>query len=325
MKQFLPALTAFFVFCTSLLCGCHPNASASVNGFYFDTVVTVTLYGKDAARADSLSLGIHEQMQTYENLFSRTKEGSDIWRINHSNGTPVCVNSETALLLDKALSYSRLSKGLVDPSVGALSSLWNFGHNEDQLIPEDAQITDALSHVNYENILLNGNEVTLKDPSMTLDLGFIAKGYIADRLKSYLLEKDVESALINLGGNVLALSQKPGNRPFQVGIKRPFDDSGKPLLVLPVNDYSVVTSGNYERYFIIDDVLYHHILSTQTGYPADSDLSQVTILSKDSVDGDALSTLCFLLGYEKATSLIESLPDTEAIFVLSDGSIHQTY
>lgn len=325
MKRIHSLIAAFALTLSLLLSGCNPNASASVDGFYFDTVVTVILYGKDAGRIKELGPGIHEQMQKYENLLSRTKEGSDIWRINHSNGKPVTISSETALLMEKALSYAALSEGLADPSVGALSTLWDFGHNDQKELPDRALIEDALTHVNYQNILLTENKVTLKDSAMVLDLGFIAKGYIADQIKDYLLENGVESALINLGGNVLAVGQKPGNQPFQVGIKRPFDDSGTPLLTIPVNDYSVVSSGNYERFFEKDGTLYHHILSTENGYPAESDLSQVTILSKESVDGDALSTICFLLGYEKANELILSLPDTEAIFVKTDGSILKTY
>ena len=154
-----------------------------------------------------------------------------------------------------------------------------------------------------------------------LDLGFIAKGYIADKLKAYLVSNCVESAIINLGGNVLTIGKRPDGSPFQVGVQKPFADSGTAALTLSIADKSLVSSGNYERYFVKDDILYHHILSTENGYPADSGLSSVTIISENSVDGDALSTLCFILGYEKGKKLTDSLQGVEAVFIDIDGNI----
>ena len=143
-----------------------------------------------------------------------------------------------------------------------------------------------------------------------IDLGFVAKGYIADRMKEYLIANNVKSAVINLGGNVLTIGGRPDHTPFKVGIQKPFADAGTSILILDVQDRSLVSSGNYERFFLKEDVLYHHILSTSDGYPADSGLSGVTIISERSVDGDALSTYCFILGYEKGKKLIDSLHNT---------------
>ena len=231
------------------------------------------------------------------------------------------VNRDTLELLEIALKYARLSDGLVDPAIGSLSRLWNFGSGNREIVPSKQQIEEALTHVDYHSIIINGNQVTLKDPLTRVELGFIAKGYIGDKLKEYLISRGVTSALINLGGNVVAVGNKPDGSLFRIGIQKPFASPGTAALTLDISDLSVVSSGNYERYFEKDGKLYHHILSPKTGYPSLSGLSQVTVLSDASVDGDALSTLCFILGYEKALSVLESFPEVRAGFITEEGDI----
>ena len=309
-----------FLFLFSFLTGCAGKnlQKETRTGFYLNTVVSITLYENDP---DALFDHCMEVLDSYDNMMSRTKKGSDIWNINHSGGAPVTVRQETAELLSIALSFAEMSDGLVDPTIGTLSALWNFGDSNQGVVPKETEIKEALSHVDYRNVVLEGNEVTLKDPDAMLDLGFIAKGYIADKLKEYLVSNRVESAIINLGGNVLTIGKRPDGSPFQVGVQKPFADSGTAALTLSIADKSLVSSGNYERYFVKDDILYHHILSTENGYPADSGLSSVTIISENSVDGDALSTLCFILGYEKGKKLTDSLQGVEAVFIDTDGNI----
>lgn len=313
-------LSAFLLLESLVLNGCASyDRRETRTGFYLNTVISITLYGKDIS--DRLFEGCMNLADSYEHLFSRTLEGSDIWNINHGSGSPVWVHDETAELLSIALSYAEMSEGLVDPTIGSLSALWNFGEANQGIVPSPEEITRALSHVDYRNVLLEGNYVTLTDAEAALDLGFIAKGYIADRMKEYLLENHVKSAIINLGGNVLTIGQKPDHTPFKVGIQQPFADTGTSALTLDIQDKSLVSSGNYERYFVKDNVLYHHILSPADGYPAKSGLSGVTIISEHSVDGDALSTLCFLLGYEKGKELTDSLQGVEAVFISDNGTV----
>ena len=303
--------------------GCQSRpVRVSSTGFYFDTVISVTIYdAENTMRGNELLEGCMSMAEYYENLYSRTIPTSDIARINAHPGEYVTVSPETITLLQTACHFASLSNGLIDPSIGAVSSLWNFHENEKPVIPDDDILAEALSHVDYRKISMQDSQVKLVEEGMALDLGFLAKGYIADRMKDYLVSEGVQSALISLGGNVLALGSKPDSSPFHVGIQKPFADTGTSVMTVEDSDRSIVSSGNYERYFKADGVLYHHILSTQTGYPVSSGLSQVTILSNDSVTGDALSTLCFILGYEKATTLLENYPDVQAIFVLDDGSI----
>lgn len=303
--------------------GCQSRpVRVSSTGFYFDTVISVTIYdAENTMRGNELLEGCMSMAEYYENLYSRTIPTSDIAQINAHPGEYVTVSPETITLLQTACHFASLSNGLIDPSIGAVSSLWNFHENEKPVIPDDDILAEALSHVDYRKISMQDSQVKLAEEGMALDLGFLAKGYIADRMKDYLVSEGVQSALISLGGNILALGSKPDGSPFHVGIQKPFADTGTSVMTVEDSDRSIVSSGNYERYFKADGVLYHHILSTQTGYPVSSGLSQVTILSNDSVTGDALSTLCFILGYEKATTLLENYPDVQAIFVLDDGSI----
>lgn len=316
-KALCLGMASLFLFVGTV--GCSRNAKQETRtDFYLNTVVSITLYGD---YSEELFDGCMELADYYEHLFSRTMKGSDIWNINHSSGAAVTVHEETRDLLNIALSYARLSEGRVDPTIGTLSILWNFGDDNEGIVPSKEQIEEALSHVNYENVILDGCQVSLKDEKAQLDLGFIAKGYIADRIKEYLVSNNIESAIINLGGNVLTIGSKPDGTPFRVGIQKPFAQRGEFSRTIEIESRSLVSSGNYERYFEKDGTLYHHILSTMDGYPVESGLSSVSILCENSVDGDALSTLCYILGYEKAKELIDSLPDVEAVFIADDGTI----
>ena len=178
--------------------------------------------------------------------------------------------------------------------------------------------------MDYRNVQVEGNTVTLKDPNSAIDLGGIAKGYIADKLKEYLESEGIKHAIINLGGNVLTLGGKLNGEPFRIGIQKPFDESGAPITSVEATDLSVVSSGNYERYFEVDGKIYHHILNPKTGMPYDNHLYGVTILSKTSVDGDALSTVCYSLGLEKGMELIKSLDGVEALFITDDYKLHDS-
>ena len=232
---------------------------------------------------------------------------------------PVTVSKETAQLIETALDYSARSDGAFDITIAPLLDLWNFKPEQHEgTVPDADQIQEALSHVDYKKVQLDGATVTLLDPQASIDLGGIAKGYIADRLRDYLISEGYDSALINLGGNILTVGAKPDGSAFRVGIRKPFSESGEQLETVACKDRSVVTSGTYERYFEQDGKRYHHILSPSDGYPVENGLASVTILSPSSTDADALSTACFVLGPEKGLELIESLDGIEALFVTDE-------
>ena len=331
-RFFIALLCLFFPVLGLSGCGSTAMTATTRTGFYFDTIINITVYDTDAAHANETLNQCFNLAEEYENMLSRTVEGSDIWEINHAQGQPVAVQEETLELLNAALSYAELTDGAIDPTIATLSALWNFSENnaaqDSAIIPPDAAIQEALSHVDYHTIQIDGEAktVTLTDPEASLDLGFIAKGYIADKMRTLLLSCDVEHALLDLGGNILAVGGKPDGKgnttDFHIGVRKPFTEDGETLLALPVTDKSVVSSGNYERYFEKNGVLYHHILDTQTGYPVQNHLFQVTILSDSSLEGDALSTTCYVLGLERGMQLIERTPHVEAVFVTDGYQLH---
>lgn len=311
--------------CMFILSGCAVSQEPiSRSGFYFDTVIKITVY--DSGKEDCLD-GCMELAEKYEKLLSATVEGSDIWNINHSNGGPVVVSDDTITLLETAITYCDMTDGRIDLTIEAVSELWDFhGEKSDDVsadrVPDLESIKSRLSHVDYHNLLIDGNTVMLNDPEACISLGFIAKGFIADKIKEYLLSQNVKSAIINLGGNLLAVGSKPDGTSFQFGIQKPFDTQGAIIASLPVSDSSLVSSGVYERYFYQNDVLYHHILNPYTGYPVQNNLLGVTILSDSSTMGDALSTSCFVLGLEEGMELIETLDGVEAVFITDDYELH---
>lgn len=224
-------------------------------------------------------------------------------------------------ILQTGLRYSKASKGNFDITIAPVTSLWDF-KAEDPKVPDGKAIKEALKYVDYRKLSIEGNHLGMMQPGQKIDLGGIAKGYIADDLKKYLQEQGVSGATINLGGNVLCIGEKNDGEAFRIGIQQPFADRNETAAVVGIKDLSVVSSGIYERYFRTEDgKLYHHIMNPKTGYPFENDLYGVTILSDDSVDGDALSTTCFALGKEKGMEYINSLDDVYALFITSDGKL----
>lgn len=320
MKTIYKLLTFCMLACCLLLSACSSSREPiSKQGFLLDTVIQITLYdtGNESLLDESFAV-----CEKYEQLLSKTVATSDISRINQAEGKPVTVSDETIALIQKSLTYSELSDGAFDITIAPLSSLWDF--KDKKTIPDSQDIEKAKNLVDYHTISISGNTVTLLNPKASIDLGAIAKGYIADKIKDYLVSKNVKSGLINLGGNVLTIGTKPDGSAWNIGIQKPFDEQNAAITSVHLSDESVVTSGVYERYFKQDGVIYHHILDAKTGYPFQNGLLGVTIISEQSVDGDALSTTCFALGLQKGMELIRSLPDIDAIFITDDYQLHDS-
>ena len=285
------------------LCGCEVNTDISDTRFLLDTVVSIS------AECDKKTLaGAFELCADYEKMLSRTIENSDVWKLNNSEGFTE-INEETAKIIERSLYYSEISGGKFDITVYAVSSLWDFNN---EVIPGKKEIAEALKNIDYEAIALKGNTANLNGKQ--IDLGSIAKGYIADRLLDYFKEQSVKNGTINLGGNVIVFGQEQ-----RVGISRPFGDDV--IAVLNVRNTSCVTSGIYQRYIEKDDELYHHIIDTSTGYGVKNSLSSVTIIGESSLECDALSTVCMLLGLEKGLDLINKTDGYEAVFIEKDEKI----
>lgn len=294
----------------------------SVTAFKLNTIIKIDLYDcRDETLLDE-AVALCDQ---YEKLFSRTLSSSEIYKLNagtlQKKGEAFVLSSETADLVSAGLDYCKLSDGAFDITIEPVSSLWDFT-SEDKKIPDKEELEAALPLVNYKNVVLENNTIQFLNPEMGLDLGAIAKGYIADRIKEFLVENGVKSAVINLGGNVLCIGSKPDGTPFRIGIQKPFADQSETAAIMDISDKSVVSSGIYERYFEQDGKFYHHILNPKTGYSYDNHLVSVTIICDKSVDGDGLSTSCFALGLEKGMELVNRLPDVQAVFITDDYELH---
>ncbi len=324
-KNVIPKIFSIvLIFTACLTCiffACQNKKPLTFQGFYFNTVITFTFYTQQDS---SLQDECFALCQYYESLLSRTVEGSDIWKINHAGGNWVCVEEETYALLQQAHYYCEQTDGKIDYTVAPLMDLWNFtGTESDKRPPENALIQETLSHVNYKNLIFQDGKVRLTDPSSSLDLGFIAKGYIGDRIRDYLRSQGVTSAIINLGGNVLTIGNKPDNTAYNIGIRNPFT-TGDTIDTIAVTNRCVTTSGTYERSFEYQNITYHHILDPVSGMPINNGLVSVTIVSDDAATGDALSTTCLLLGKEKGLEFVKSFENTDAIFIEENGEITST-
>lgn len=317
-NRFFAFICFFIIICGSIFTDCSQPTSIISSNIYFDTVVTITLYGGSDSQIESC----FKLCEKYEKLFDKNKVGSDVYKINHSKGAPVTVSDETIELLSLAKKVSAESDGLFDITTAGLSDLWNVTENEN--VPSDAEIAKCLPHISYENIVMEGNTVTLKDPDTTIDLGGIAKGYIGDKIAEFLRKEGNVSAYISLGGNVITIGKKPDGSHFNIGIQKPFDSNGEVVATVPLSDTSIATSGSYQRYFEKDGKIYHHILNPFTGYPSDNDLLSVSVLCENSALADAYGTSAFLMGLEDGKAFLEDLEGVEGLFITTDHEIVRT-
>ena len=252
----------------------------------------------------------------------KTKENTVKYSICQDGSITFEISALLERIVKKGLEYSKKSDGRFDIAIEPVSSLWDFTVKK-PTVPDEQKIEKALAYVDYQKIALDDQKLTFQMPGMGIDLGGIAKGFIADELKAYLEKKGVKSAVIDLGGNVLCIGKKDPKTPFHIGIQQPFADRNETIAAVSVDGLSIVSSGIYERYFKTNDgTLYHHILNPKTGYSYDNDLMAVTILSKKSVDGDGLSTSCFAMGKKEGLAFINNIDDVEAVFITKDEKMH---
>ncbi len=288
-------------------------ARTSGQGFYFDTTVTVTLYGAD----ETLLRDIWAECARYEQLLSKTVDGSDVSRINAAGGKAVAVSPETWAILQRAKELSAMTDGAFSVTIAPLSALWDFTRGTRRM-PTEAERLAALPLVDDQAIVLGADGAVTLPAGMQIDLGGIAKGYIADRVAD-LARGRCTCMVLSLGGNVYVTGQKSDGTYNTVGIQDPQKPTGTPLWVLFLRDISVVTSGTYERGFYGPDALwYHHILDPKTGTSARSDLASASFVLPSSMDADALATACIVMGSEKALALCQT-HGLDAMFITRDG------
>ncbi len=305
-----------------LLGGCGRQSGAaprentqpvSASFFAMDTAMEVTLWG-DAALLEQAE----EQVGRLEKLFSVTEEGSEIRTLNGTGAAEI--SPDTRTLVSAGLELCRRTEGALDLSIYPVLKAWGFTTGEYR-IPEEDELRELLTRVGWERISLDSDLLRV-EPGMEMDLGSVAKGYTGDTLIRLFREAGVTSALLNLGGNVQTLGRKPDGSPWRIGVQNPGKDDV--LGVLKVSDRAVITSGGYERYFVEDGQTWWHILDPETGCPARSGLTSVTVVGEEGVVCDGLSTALFVMGLERGTALWRESRDFEAIFVTEDGTVHLT-
>lgn len=307
-----------------LLClaGCTPQPKSYTADFFaMDTFMSITAYGEDEQAAQDTAVQLEQRINALEPALSRTREDSDLYRLNHADGAACEVSEDTYAAIEAAVQFAEWTGGAFDPTMAPLTDLW--GINTDHAhVPAQAEIDAALTHVGYQNIeLLGNNQVRLLNGAQ-LDLGGIGKGFATDAAAAML--DGTQGVLATLGGNIGAYGENPnrdsGN--WVVGIADP-DDNAAFIATVEVRGLSVVTSGDYERYFEQDGKRYHHIFDPATGYPADSGLRSVTVIDESSTRADALTTALFVMGLEAGMAFCGQ-NDIAAVFVTADKQVHVT-
>lgn len=268
------------------LCGCSQKAETA-DIFAMDTIISLKLYGNGSKKGIS---EMKNEIQRIDKKFSPNAKFSVDYEIQH--------------LIDTANDVSNATNKSFDIYMGEVMTLWGF-YDKNYKIPSEIELKDALKKEKY-------------------DFGGIAKGYAGDLLKDIAIKNNVKSAILTLGGNVVAIGKKPNGDPWKVGIANPENPTDY-IGFVEVSDKNVITSGGYQRFFEQNGKIYHHIINPKTGYPAESDLSSVTIISKNGILADALSTACFVLGKEKTLELYNSKTyDFEAVLIENNGNIITT-
>lgn len=284
------------------------------------TVCIITLYSGEPQEIFDRAFSLIEREELRMSL---QKGNSELSRINERAGIEkLQVSDDIYQVIKTSLLYSQISRGAFDPTIAPLVELWGIGQDFTSVVPPEPAINSKRELIDYRKVLLGENRsVFLAEKGMRIDLGGIAKGYIADKVKEFLISEGVERGIINLGGNIIVLGSKLKSQPWNIGIQNPFDSRGNHIGIASVTDKTIVTSGIYERYFLFEGKRYHHILDPLTGYPVENDLASVTIIADRSIDADALSTTLFILGLKEGIKLTEKIENSEAIFVTKEKDV----
>lgn len=327
MKKYIEA-AFLFLFIISIFSGCGEKINKPITEtiYALGTVIDIQIYDEDLDKAKKAIQESVKRVTEIENKMSVNKDTSEVILVNQSAGeNSVQVSPDTFYVLQKAKVYSDLSDGAFDLTIEPIVKLWGIGTDHAR-VPQPEEIDSILKLVNYKDVKLDESihRVQLNREGQAVDLGAIAKGYAGDEIKRILIENGINTAFINLGGNVVALGTKLDGSSWRIGIQNPLDERGNHIAVVEVENKTVVTSGNYERYFIKDNRRYHHIINPKTGYPAEEGIISSTIVTDQSIDADALSTSVYVLGLEKGMKLIQGLDNVEAAIITEDKKVYVT-
>ncbi|NBG89599.1 FAD:protein FMN transferase [Isachenkonia alkalipeptolytica] len=312
-----------------LLFGCSEEEDYQLvqeSRFALGTYNQVTVYAPSEEEGQDIMDAVFTRVNEIENLMSINVEDSDISKLNEKAGeSSVTVDPETFHLLDLGKEYKELTDGTFNIGIGTLIQLWDIG-GDDQQVPEEAEIGSLLNHTDLNQLILNEDsyEARIEDPEMIVDLGGIAKGYAVDQAVQVIKNHGVEHAIVDFGGDVYVLGGNPDGNDWRIGISTPEIGESGVVGRLFSSDMSVVSSGDYERYFIENDQLYHHIIDPSTGHPTDNELSSVTVISDSALEGDILSTAMFVMGLEDGLDFVNDLEGVEAVLITKSKEVYLT-
>lgn len=310
MKRAVILILAVLI--TLSMCGCK-KTEISDTGFYLDTAATISVYSSDRKCVDVA----FEELERLEEILSISIPESDVSKVNNGSGWTE-VSDELLEVVNESLKYSEFSNGAFDITIAPLVELWNV--NGGGPVPSEKDIVRAANMVDYTKLKIKDSSIYAEN-GLKLNTGGIAKGYIADKLCELLKAEGVENGIVNLGGNVAVFGGKSDGTDYTVGVRDPFGTENDLIGTVSISEGSVVTSGGYERFFVEEGKLYHHIIDPVTGYPADSGLAGVTIIAESSCTADALSTAVYVLGAEEGLKLVESIEGVECLLVDNYGDI----
>ena len=302
--------------------GCYRKASTpavSVD-FIMDTIIEQKLYGEQAEEAVA---EISARLQDFEDAFSMHLDSSEICKLNEAaGGEPVALSEQVYDLLKRSKELSQQSLGAFDVTIAPLSTLWNIT-GENPTVPGENKIKTAMSLVDVEKLILDDENQTalLLEKGQAVDLGGIAKGAACDIVREVAAEYDITCGYVSIGGNMVVLEEKSLGRDLRFGVRDPEGDSSQSICAVELYGKTMATTGGYERCFEENGVRYHHVLDPNTGWPADSDLLSVTVISEDGTLADYLSTTLFVLGKETVLSCL----DREDFQLIAVGEDHTIY
>jgi thiamine biosynthesis lipoprotein len=287
------------------------------------TIVGVTVYGNDEARAQAALEAAYVEIDRIEKLMSRYSENSEVSRLNKTGLTPFKTSDELFMVIGESLKYSDMTEGAFDITVGPLMKVFRASLEKEK-IPDENAVAKAASRVGFRKISLDSSAktVTFESDGMEIDLGAIAKGYAADRAAAALKAVGAQSAIIDAGGDVLCIGSKPAEKPWTVALRNPRDPEDF-LLKLAVKDLAVTTSGDYEQYFESNGNRFMHIMDPRTGKSATGCIS-ATVIARTAMQADALSTSICVLGPADGIKLIEGIDDVEALIVSKDRQLFRS-
>ena len=303
----------------------------SYNRLLMDTSVNLNIYTEEGEDyANQVADEVFSEMENYEQKFDRGLEGSEIYKINEKAGQePVQVSSETMELIERSIHYGELTEGSFDITIAPVMDKWGFYQDETRLPGED-ELSEIIALVDYQKIEIDEeqNEVFLPAEEMGLDLGGIAKGFVVEQGMEILEEKGIDHAYLEAGGDIRVKGGKPVDEdqvePWRIGISDPRNGENRGLVgIVSLETSAVVTSGDYERYFMENDTRYHHIIDPSTGYPAEGVIS-ATVFGDNTIDINALSTAIVVMGLQEGMELIEELPETEAVVITTEQEIYKS-